>query len=101
MGVIFYILPMIDLLLPAIGLTFGFSLLSPTVEFLGLLLLLVASVIPKKNEDDTLGSMWPLVGYDNAIDAIFIRGQWIVRMMEMDEKDANNNITSAMMSIFP
>jgi len=44
--------------------------------------------------------MWPLVGYDNAIDAIYTRGPWRVRFQELEESETQKNVTSGMISLF-
>jgi hypothetical protein len=44
--------------------------------------------------------MWPLVGYDNAIDAIYVRGPWLQRFDELDEMDAQKRMTTAMIDWF-
>lgn len=40
--------------------------------------------------------MWPLAGYDNAIDAIYVRGPWWQRFYELDEQEAADRVTAAM-----
>ena len=44
--------------------------------------------------------MWPLVGYDNAIDALYVRGPWLVRFQELDEMDRERNVTHGMAQLF-
>ena len=48
---------------------------------------MVAAILPER-EDELFGCMWPLSGYDNAIDAIYTRGAWMVRIQELDDEDA-------------
>jgi hypothetical protein len=60
----------------------------------GLLLLIIAFLFPQK-EGELFGSMWPLVGYDNAIDAIYTRGPWMVRIQELDEEDLRRKAVPA------
>jgi hypothetical protein len=66
------------------------SMIIPPTGLAGLLLLLLASVLPEK-EGELFGSMWPLSGYDNAIDGIYTRGQWLVRIRELDDEDAEES----------
>ncbi|MBI3858714.1 MAG: hypothetical protein HY296_00525 [Thaumarchaeota archaeon] len=61
--------------------------------------LLFAALIPSR-ESDTWGSMWPLVGYDNAIDAIYTRGPWLTRFDELDEQEALARQQAAMTNMF-
>jgi 8-oxo-dGTP pyrophosphatase MutT (NUDIX family) len=61
--------------------------------------LLIAALIPGSPRE-TWGSMWPLVGYDNAIDAIYVRGPWLQRFEELDELDAQKRMTTAMSDWF-
>ncbi len=61
--------------------------------------LLVAALIPSSKEE-TWGSMWPLVGYDNAIDAIYVRGPWWQRFEELNEVEAQERTTAAMREWF-
>jgi hypothetical protein len=64
-------------------------------SFLGTFAFLMAAILPVNNEDEW-GSMWPLVGYDNAIDALYVRGPWWQRFEELDEIDAENRTRTAM-----
>jgi hypothetical protein len=66
------------------------SMIIPPTGLAGLLLLLLASVLPEK-KGELFGSMWPLSGYDNAIDGIYTRGQWLVRIQELDDEDAEES----------
>jgi hypothetical protein len=72
-----------------------YGALAFSVPQLGIWLLLIASVLPG-SEKDEWGSIWPLAGYDNAIDAIYTRGPWLVRFQESDEQEAQQRITSSM-----
>lgn len=65
------------------------------VTLLGGVVLLAAALIPG-NAEETWGSMWPLVGYDNAIDGLYVRGSWRERFEEMDEVEAQKRRTTAM-----
>ena len=85
-------------LTPYVPLPFGLPIL-PAAGFAGLFLLLLAAVLPS-GEGETFGSMWPLVGYDNAIDAPYVRGPWQVRFQEMDEMDRERNVTHGMTLLF-
>ena len=57
--------------------------------------LFVAGLLPR-NPDEEWGCMWPLAGYDNAIDAIYVRGPWWQRFYELDEQEAADRVTAAM-----
>jgi hypothetical protein len=72
---------------------------SYTLGFFALILFLVVGAAPS-NETEEWGSMWPLVGYDNAIDAVYTRGPWRIRFEEMDELDVQKNITEGMTMMF-
>lgn len=61
--------------------------------------LLVAALIPAP-VGESWGSMWPLVGYDNAIDALYVRGPWLQRFEELDELEAERRTTTAMSEWF-
>ena len=65
----------------------------------GIFVLLIASVLPA-SERDEWGSMWPLVGYDNAIDAIYTRGPWRVRFAELEEQEREQGVVDGMNSLF-
>ena len=71
----------------------------PAAGVAGLLLLLLAAILPS-GEGEIFGSMWPLVGYDSAIDALYVRGPWMVRFQEMDEMDRERNVTNGMTLLF-
>lgn len=66
---------------------------------LGIFALFVAALIPS-NKDEEWGSIWPLSGYDNAIDAIYTRGPWLIRFQELDELDRERGVSSGMTTIF-
>jgi len=74
-------------------------LLLPAAAFVGLLLLLLGAITPS-GQGETFGSMWPLVGYDNAIDALYVRGPWLMRFQEMEDLDKQRNVTIAMGLLF-
>ena len=59
------------------------------------LVLLIAALLPEP-PDETWGRIWPLAGYDNAIDAIYVRGPWWQRFYELDEQEAQTRVTAAM-----
>ena len=65
----------------------------------GILVLLIASVLPSRREE-RWGSMWPLVGYDNVIDAIYVRGPWWARFDELEEQERVNHVTEGMSTLF-
>lgn len=65
----------------------------------GAFVLLIAALIPG-SQGETWGSMWPLVGYDNAIDAIYVRGPWLQRFEELDEMEAQKRMSTAMSDWF-
>jgi hypothetical protein len=65
----------------------------------GMLVLFIAAVLPT-NAQDEWGSMWPLVGYDNAIDAIYTRGPWWVRFEELDEQERQKGVIDGMNKLF-
>jgi len=95
-GVLLYISSSI---VPFAGIQHISSVVWPLTSLLAILLFILVAVIPSK-PDDVFGSMWPLVGYDNAIDALYVRGPWMVRFQEMDELDRQRNIASGMKSLF-
>jgi hypothetical protein len=66
---------------------------------LGISVLFIASLIPETS-GETWGSMWPLVGYDNAVDGLYVRGPWLQRFQELDEMEAQNRMTTAMSDWF-
>ena len=61
----------------------------------GGLLLAIAALLPEPPKE-TWGSLWPLVGYDNAVDSLYVRGPWWLRFQELDEAEAEERISSAM-----
>lgn len=65
----------------------------------GIFVLLIATLLPASDQDEW-GSIWPLAGYDNAIDAIYIRGPWLIRLQELDEIDLQRNLTSGITTMF-
>lgn len=67
--------------------------------FFALILFLVVGATPS-NEAEEWGSIWPSVGYDNAIDAIYTRGPRRIRFEEMDELDVQKNIIDGMTTTF-
>lgn len=44
--------------------------------------------------------MWPLVGYDNAIDAIYVRGPWLLRFEELEEQEKEQRVANGMRRLF-
>lgn len=76
----------------------GIAVFTPLLLLSGPVLLL-AALLPGTPEE-TWGSMWPLVGYDNAIDGLFVRGPWWQRFYELDEQEAQNRVAVAMGSWF-
>lgn len=66
---------------------------------MGVWLLLLAALLPQR-KDEEWGSIWPLSGYDNAIDAIYVRGPWWVRFEELDEQEKQQAITDGMSTTF-
>jgi len=70
----------------------------PLVVFSGMLLF-IATLIPG-TKGETWGSMWPLVGYDNAIDSLYVRGPWWQRFEELDDMEAEKRTTTAMSGWF-
>ena len=66
---------------------------------LGIILLVVAALIPA-GKDEVWGSIWPLAGYDNAIDAIYTRGPWWLRFEELDENEKRRYVAAAMGALF-
>lgn len=100
-GVVLYITSMLESIFsPFIVFPSGWLSILPIVFFeSGVLLLLVAAVLPSREEDEW-GSMWPLVGYDNAIDAIYSRGPWRVRFQELEESETQQNVTSGLINLF-
>ncbi len=66
---------------------------------MGICLLVIAAIIPQK-EGEEWGSIWPLAGYDNAIDAIYTRGPWWVRLDELAEQERERGIAAGMNTLF-
>jgi hypothetical protein len=62
-------------------------------------LFVVAALLPE-GQREAWGSMWPLVGYDNAIDAIYTRGPWLARFEELDERARERQLTEGMDALF-
>ncbi len=73
----------------------------PLVGFGGswIFVLLLAACLPS-NKEEKWGSIWPLSGYDNAIDAIYTRGPWLMRFQELDEFDRERGVSTGMITIF-
>ena len=65
----------------------------------GVVLLIVAALLPTSPKDEW-GSIWPLAGYDNAIDAIYTRGPWWVRFDELREQERQRGVTEGMNTLF-
>lgn len=65
----------------------------------GIFILFIVALIPP-NSEEKWGSIWPLSGYDNAIDAIYTRGPWLVRFKELDEQDRERGVSSGMATMF-
>ena len=65
----------------------------------GIFILLIAAVLPT-NAQEERGCMWPLVGYDNAIDAIYTRGPWWVRFEELDVQEQQKRVAERMNELF-
>jgi hypothetical protein len=62
-------------------------------------LLVIAALLPE-SERDSWGSIWPLSGYDNAIDAIYTRGPWRVRYDELADQETQRNVTDGLGNLF-
>ncbi len=65
----------------------------------GIFILFIAALLPSKKEEEWR-SMWPLSGYDNAIDAIYTRGPWLIRFQELEEQDRERGVSSGMTTMF-
>lgn len=76
-----------------------YSMLLYSVLELGIVVLAVAAILPQSDQDEW-GSMWPLVGYDNAIDGIYTRGPWRTRFEELEEQEIQGRVTSGMIGLF-
>ncbi len=100
-GVLLFIGSMLgSIFYPFIVYTSGWLSMLPIALFSsGILVLLIASVLPASQKDEW-GSMWPLVGYDNAIDAIYTRGPWWVRVAELEEQEREQGVVDGMNSMF-
>ena len=59
------------------------------------MVLFAAALLPEP-PDETWGCIWPLAGYDNVIDALYVRGPWWQRFYELDEQEARNRVATAM-----
>ena len=75
------------------------SVLLYSVLELGIVVLAVAAILPQSDQDEW-GSMWPLVGYDNAIDGIYTRGPWRTRFEELEEQEVQGRVTLGMIGLF-
>ena len=100
-GVLLFIISMLeDVFYPFIVFLSGWLSILPIAFFSsGIFLLLIASVLPASDEDEW-GSMWPLVGYDNAIDAIYTRGPWWLRFSELEEQERERGVVEGMSRLF-
>ncbi len=94
-GVVLFVLSTLAPMVPLIWSGF----LTILVTGLSGLVLFAAALMPS-NSEETWGSMWPLVGYDNAIDGLYVRGPWWERFRELDELDAQTRTTTAMSDWF-
>jgi len=100
-GVIIFILSLLDpIFLPFVQFIAG-PLTLPIYIWLqlGIVLLLVAALLPASSEEEW-GSIWPLAGYDNAIDAIYTRGPWWARFDELTEEGRQRQITEGISQMF-
>lgn len=95
MGVVLYVGSYLSIAVPFFWVTVVPFLFTVTSGFV----LFVAAVLPG-NPHEVWGSIWPLSGYDNAIDAIYTRGPWWQRFYELDEQEAENRTTAAMATWF-
>jgi len=100
-GVILYVASMLaSIFYPFIEYSSGWlSILPISFYSSGVFVLLVASVLPT-SESDEWGSMWPLVGYDNAIDSVYTRGPWWVRFGELEERERERRVVEGMRGLF-
>ncbi len=94
-GVVLFVLSTLAPMVPLIWSGF----LTILVTGLSGLVLFAAALMPS-NSEETWGSMWPLVGYDNAIDGLYVRGPWWERFRELDELDVQMRTTTAMSDWF-
>jgi hypothetical protein len=65
----------------------------------GIFILLIAAIMPGSAQEEW-GSMWPLVGYDNAIDAIYTRGPWWTRFEELEDQERQKGVVDGMTTLF-
>jgi hypothetical protein len=100
-GVVLYIASTLaSVFYPFVVYSSGWLSILPIAFFsCGIFFLLIASLLPT-SERDEWGSMWPLVGYDNVIDAIYTRGPWWVRFGELEEKERERRIVEGMQALF-
>jgi hypothetical protein len=97
-GVILYILwttaPFVFYLVPG-----PLTLLVIMVLSSGVFVLFIAALLPSRKEEEW-GCIWPLAGYDNAIDAIYTRGPWLMRFGELEEIDRERGVSTGMTTLF-
>ncbi len=99
-GVILFIASMLDGIFYPLVYSSGWLSILPILFFsCGIFVLLLASILPASQEDKW-GSMWPLVGYDNVIDAIYTRGPWWVRFEELEEQEREQGVVDGMKGLF-
>jgi hypothetical protein len=100
-GVILYIASTLaSIIYPFIAYSSGWLSILPIAFFSsGIFVLVFASVLPS-SEGEKWGSMWPLVGYDNAIDAIYTRGPWWMRFEELEEQERERRTVEGMQGLF-
>ena len=100
-GVVLFITSLLSFILgPFLFLVNGEFVVLPLILFQsGIWFLFLAAILPE-NKQDEWGSMWPLVGYDNAIDAIYVRGPWLVRFEELEEAEVQDNVGAGMTTLF-
>lgn len=75
------------------------SILPIIFSAVGTILLAFAAILPSSQEEEW-GSMWPLVGYDNAIDALYVRGPWLTRFEELEEQERQDEFADGMSRLF-
>jgi hypothetical protein len=100
-GVLFFITSMLmDVFNPFIVFLSGWLSILPFAVFESdIFLLVIASLLPVNNREEW-GSMWPFVGYDNAIDAIYTRGPWWVRFEELEDQERQKEVVDGMTTLF-
>lgn len=100
-GVILFILQMLGVIYEPFLYFLGgqFSLFFYIFVQSGLVFLIVAALLPT-NAKEEWGSIWPLAGYDNAIDAIYTRGPWWVRFEELDVQEQQNRVVEGVNGLF-